>query len=29
MTDLRAVFDALIMFASIIAIGTMLMTGLP
>jgi hypothetical protein len=27
--DMRAVFDALIVFASIIAIGTMVMTGLP
>jgi hypothetical protein len=29
MRDMRAIFDALIVFASIIAIGTMVMTGLP
>ena len=29
MTDMRTVFDALMVFASIIAIGTMVMTGPP
>ena len=29
MRDTRTVFDALIVFASIIAIGTIVMTGLP
>jgi hypothetical protein len=29
MKDMRAVFDALIVFASIIAIGTIMITGLP
>jgi hypothetical protein len=29
MRDMRAVFDALIVFASIIAVGTIVMTGLP
>ena len=29
MRDMRTVFDALIVFASIIAIGTIVMTGLP
>ncbi len=29
MRDMRAVFDALIVSASIIAVGTIVMTGLP
>jgi len=29
MRDMRALYDALIMFASIIAIGTIMITGLP
>ena len=29
MRDMRAVFDAIIVFVSIIAIGTIVMTGLP
>ena len=29
MRDMLAVFDALLVFASIIAIGTMVITGLP
>jgi hypothetical protein len=29
MRDMRAVFDALIVFATIIAIGTIVMTGQP
>jgi len=29
MRDMRAVFDALIVFASIIAVGTIMITGLP
>jgi hypothetical protein len=29
MRDMRAVFDALIVFASILAIGTIVITGLP
>lgn len=29
MRDMRGVFDALIVFASIIAIGTIVITGLP
>jgi hypothetical protein len=29
MKDMRAVFDARIVFASIIAIGTIMITGLP
>jgi hypothetical protein len=29
MRDMRAVFDALLVFASIIAVGTLMITGLP
>jgi hypothetical protein len=29
MRDMRAVFDALLVFASILAVGTLMITGLP